>query len=368
MVVNPHLCYAPTVLSPADIKHLLIGAFSIYFAAWVVVLGYRLRKRGYRGHIDLWCFGLGWHILLRGLINVFVAFDATNQALSWMSLVTAIVVFGSFPVFVKRTLHLVATAADDSTNRETRARQMAEANLLRMTELLHARQQFFSIISHELRTPAAAVLGWAELLQESNDPDLMRTGLKSIVECSTIQDRLIEDLLDQSRVYQGSFQIHPRYVEVSSIVEQVTDQFSPALSGKGLTLVKQIHFKGFVKLDEVRFKQVIWNLLSNSTKYTQRGRIEVTLREVNASGRPNLELVVEDTGRGIDPRNLRNILDRVGGHDHISETHSSQERGLGLGLSIAKHILDMHGGTMFIESAGTDRGTRVTVHIPFTYG
>jgi PAS domain S-box-containing protein len=221
------------------------------------------------------------------------------------------------------------------------------------------KDEFLATLSHELRTPLSAILGWAQVLRYSaTDPDLAK-GLETIERNARIQKQLIEDLLDMSRITSGKLRLDIQPVQPVAFVEAAIETIRPAANAKGIRLETILDpTAGPVSGDPQRLQQVIWNLLSNAIKFTPKdGKVQVVLERVNS----HIEIAVADTGVGIEPEFLGHAFDRFRQADGSS---TRQHGGLGLGLSIVRHLVELHGGTARIASLGVGQGTTVTVELP----
>ena len=237
--------------------------------------------------------------------------------------------------------------------REQAARTEAEnANRLK--------DDFLAVLSHELRTPLTAVLGWSKMLLDGHVAEGMRAGaLTSIYRNAKSQAQLIDDLLDISRIVTGSLRIDARPVELSSIVEAAVAGVRPEASAKGLDLQTRLdRLAGTVTGDAHRLQQVVWNLLSNAIKFTPSGGlVEVRLSRAGST----VEVAVRDTGQGIAPDFLPHVFERFRQADSST---TRRHGGLGLGLSIVRHLVELHGGTAHVESAGRGQGSVFRVVLP----
>ena len=222
------------------------------------------------------------------------------------------------------------------------------------------KDEFLATVSHELRTPLNAMLGWARMLRtKSVDEGRAAHGIEVIERNARAQARLIDELLDVSRIITGKLRLDVRSCDLAAIVESVLDGYRPAAEAKGVQLTARLdRVAGQVSGDVSRLEQVVWNLVSNAVKFTsQRGRVMVELHRVGAG----LELTVADTGEGIPSDFLPFVFDQFRQADHVTtKTHA----GLGLGLSIVKHIVELHGGSVTAESAGKGRGATFSVRLP----
>ncbi len=237
--------------------------------------------------------------------------------------------------------------------REQEARRMAE-------EANRIKDDFLTMVSHEMRAPLTAILGWTQLLRsETIDPTTAEHALVTIERNVKSQAHLIGDLLDASRIATGKMRLEKRPIEMISLIESSVDAMRPAVEAKQLRLQMILEpWVGPFIGDPERIKQVIWNLLSNSVKFTNPGGlIEVRLERLENKAL----LIVSDTGAGIDPEFLPHIFDRFRQAD--SSINRSQG-GLGLGLAIVKHIVEAHGGAIYAYSSGPGRGADFMVTLP----
>jgi PAS domain S-box-containing protein len=237
--------------------------------------------------------------------------------------------------------------------REQVARSEAEA-------ASRAKDEFLATISHELRTPLNAILGWGRMLRKSGlDEENFSRGLDTIERNAKLQAQLIDDLLDVSRIISGKLRLTVMPVELSPIIEAAVDSIRPAADAKGIRLQVLLDSNaGLISGDPDRLQQVVWNLLSNAAKFTQKqGRIQIRLQRINS----HVEITVSDNGRGISPGFLPYVFDRFRQADSsISRLHG----GLGLGLSIVRHLVELHGGSVQAQSPGEGLGATFTVQLP----
>ncbi|HWS56834.1 MAG TPA: CHASE domain-containing protein, partial [Pyrinomonadaceae bacterium] len=231
-------------------------------------------------------------------------------------------------------------------------REAQEANRLK--------DEFLATLSHELRTPLTSVLGWAKLLRtESFDPKVTARALEAIERNAAAQTRLINDLLDVSRIVTGKLRLNVAPVELAPVVEAAVESLRPAAEARGVLLRLALEGQpGPVAGDADRLQQVVWNLLSNAIKFTPHGRSV----EVRLAGRDgHAELAVADEGAGIAPEFLPHVFERFRQADGaITREHG----GLGLGLAIVRHLVELHGGRVRAESEGHGRGATFTVTLP----
>jgi len=257
------------------------------------------------------------------------------------------------------------------TNRDITERKRAEEE----RELLLARErearaeaeaanrikdEFLATVSHELRTPLTAILGWATMLRAGglDEPTLARS-LEIIERNGRAQAQLIEDLLDVSRIVSGKLRLDVQPVDLVSVIGAAVDSVCPAADAKEIRLRMVMDpAAGPVRGDAVRLQQVVWNLLSNAVKFTAiGGRVEVRLERTDSAA----QVTVSDTGEGIDPDFLPYVFDRF---KQADGTKTRRHGGLGLGLAIARHLMEMHGGSVEASSEGAGKGATFTAKIP----
>ena len=236
---------------------------------------------------------------------------------------------------------------------ESRARASAEASN-------RLKDEFLATLSHELRTPLTAVLGWLSLLRSGKLDDATREqALATIERNANAQAQLIEDILDVSRIITGQLRLNVRPFDLSSVIDETIASVRPAAEAKQIQIKTQIDQRASLAWgDSGRLQQVIWNLLSNAVKFTPAGgRITVSLERDQTYTR----VVVSDTGQGIGADFLPYVFDRFRQADSTTtRTHS----GLGLGLAIVRHLIEMHGGHVRAESEGAGRGATFTLELP----
>jgi signal transduction histidine kinase/ActR/RegA family two-component response regulator len=222
------------------------------------------------------------------------------------------------------------------------------------------KDEFLATLSHELRTPLTAIVGWAHLLQRGQlAPDEMARAIDTIIRSATAQNQIIDELLDVSRIVTGKLQLDLRPVEIGTVVKAAVGTVTPAANAKGIRLqLIQDPAGSYVMGDPERLQQVFWNLLSNAIKFTsKKGRVRVSVQSVDSQA----EIVVADTGLGIEADFLPHLFTRFTQRDS-SSTRSA--RGLGLGLAIARQLVELHGGSIQAESPGSGHGSTFTVKLP----
>jgi signal transduction histidine kinase/CheY-like chemotaxis protein len=222
------------------------------------------------------------------------------------------------------------------------------------------KDEFLTTLSHELRTPLQSIVGWVQILQGGDlAAGELEEGLEVIGRNAKVQQRIIEDLLDMGRILSGKVRLDVQKIELSTALEAALETVRPAAQSKGVKLHAMVAQGATpVSGDPQRLQQVFWNLFINAIKFTPRGgRIEVVLQRVNS----HLEVSVADTGIGIASDFLPNVFDRFRQAD---ASNVRSQGGLGLGLSIVKHLVELHGGKVFGKSPGPGQGATFSVIIP----
>ncbi len=242
---------------------------------------------------------------------------------------------------------------EELLRRERQARAAAEA-------ASRAKDEFLAVLSHELRTPLNAVYGWARVLQAGQvRGEAAERALATIVRNADAQVQLIDDLLDVSRVVSGKMRLDVRPVDLVTVIEAAVDAVQPAAAAKTIRLQSVLDPRaGPISGDPARLQQVVWNLTMNAVKFTPKGgRVQVQLLRVNS----HVEIVVSDTGQGIAPEVLPLVFDR------FIQADSSSTRGhggLGIGLALVKHLVELHGGSVAAQSPGAGQGATFIVRLP----
>lgn len=225
------------------------------------------------------------------------------------------------------------------------------------------KDEFVATLAHEMRTPLGAVLGWASLLRTSpRTPEALEKGLEVIERNARQQSRLIADLLDMSRAVSGKLVVNLEPLDLSAIVNAAVDEQSPAAEARGIALSLEADPIPIVLGDAGRLQQVIGNVLGNALKFTPKGG---AVRVVVRSDGVRADVIIHDTGKGIRPDIIERLFERYRQADPSSQR---SQGGLGLGLAIARHIVDLHGGTVTLASEGEGLGTTCTISIPLLAG
>jgi PAS domain S-box-containing protein len=238
-------------------------------------------------------------------------------------------------------------------DKEQRGREKAEA-------ASRAKDEFLAIVSHELRAPLNAMLGWAHILKSTRvDEATMSHAIDIIERSARTQSRLIEDLLDTARIVRGQLRLDIKPVDLTSVIEAAVEVLQPAAEAKAIDIQLALNVgREVITGDADRLQQIVWNLLSNAIKFTPSGgRVAVRLQRAD----PHVRLTVSDTGKGISPEYLPLIFDRF---HQVDNSSTRRTTGLGLGLSLVRQLVELHGGTVYAESSGEAKGATFTVNLP----
>jgi len=247
---------------------------------------------------------------------------------------------------------LIETEREQLLSNEKTARGEAEqANRMK--------DEFLATLSHELRTPLSAILGWSRMLKENRLDDAQKPrAIETIERNAKSQAQLIEDVLDVSRIISGKMRLEVKPINLTAIIESAIDSVRPAAEAKNIRLQRILDSDAMISGDSDRIQQILWNLLSNAIKFTpKKGRVQIKMERVNS----HVEIIVSDTGMGIDAEILPYVFER------FRQSDSSTTRkfgGLGLGLAIVRHLVELHGGTVHAESLGIERGATFTITFP----
>ena len=359
-----------------------VAIFGAYTAIPCVLAYFILRRRDVPFPKILWLFvafifacGFGhlleaiifWHPVYRfsGLVKL------TTAVVSWATVLALVQI-------VPQALHFPGLAKLNSELRgEVDERKRVEEALRRSEEKLadllasereargeaeranRIKDEFLSTVSHELRTPLNAILGYAQLLQMGGHGGNETEELSIIERNAKLQAQIIDDLLDMSRIISGKVHLDAKSIDMVQVVEAAVATIRPAADAKSLRIQTMLDPRAGVVLgDSGRLQQVICNLLTNSVKYTPKGgRVQITLDRVNS----HLEVRVADSGQGIEPEFLPLVFDRFRQADPGT---TRKHGGLGLGLSIVKHLVELHGGTVEAQSPGVGQGATFVVKLP----
>jgi len=256
--------------------------------------------------------------------------------------------------------HTAASQATALADKLSATRMELQAALASAEAAARAKDDFLAVVSHELRTPLNAILGWVQLILMGRlDAATQARALESIERNAKSQARLIEDILDMSRIVAGRFRLNVASVDLAATIEAALDVVRPAAEAKNVRLHSVLDSQlGPITGDAERLQQVLWNLLSNAVTHTPSGgRVYVRLQRVNS----HVEISVTDNGKGVDPAFLPHMFERF-----RQEENSATRRhtGLGLGLAITRHLVELHGGMISAASEGLGRGATFTVRLP----
>lgn len=255
----------------------------------------------------------------------------------------------------ERQAQLRQVAADRELLLQSERAARAEAE-----RLSRLKDEFLATLSHELRTPLNAIQGWTQILRHHNAaPQDFQRGLEAIERNVRAQTQIVNDLLDMSRIISGQVLLEVRPMSLQEVIQAAIDTVRPSADSRGIRIQMLLDSKiGPVRGDANRLQQVLWNLLANAVKFTPKGgRVTVTLERVDS----HVEITIDDTGIGIDPEFLPFVFDRFRQADAgIARRYG----GLGLGLSIVKSLVELHGGSVRVKSPGRDQGSTFTVALP----
>jgi PAS domain S-box-containing protein len=241
---------------------------------------------------------------------------------------------------------------EEGLKREQEARRQAEI-------ASRSKDEFLGMLSHELRTPLNAILGWTRMLSTAQlDQSTAAEALAAVDRNARLQSRLIEDMLDVSRIMSGKMRLDAQPVDLTTVINAAVDTLRPAAEAKAIRIYVVLDYgSGMVLGDPVRLQQVVWNLLSNAIKFTpKKGSVNVTLERVNS----HFEVTVSDNGPGIDEKFLPFVFDRFRQGDSST---TKKFGGLGLGLAIVRQLTELHGGTVEVSNR-SDSGAIFTVKLP----
>lgn len=366
--------------------HILSDAaiFGAYTAIPCVLAYFILRRNDVPFPRILWLFVAFIFVCGFGhLIEAIIFWQPVYRFSGLVKMSTALVSWATVIALVQivpRALHLPGLARlNDELRAEVEERKRAEAALRgsegKLGELLASerearaeaeranriKDEFLSTVSHELRTPLNAILGYAQLLLRSGEKSAEdHEGLEVIERNAKVQAQIIDDLLDMSRIIAGKVRLDARSVELPHVIQAAMATVRPTAEAKGIRLQAVLDPKaGPVLGDSGRLQQVIWNLLTNAVKFTPRGgRVQIELERVNS----HVEIRVTDSGQGIAAEFLPFVFDRFRQADPGT---TRKHGGLGLGLSIVKQLVELHGGHVSAASPGPSQGATFTISLPF---
>lgn len=373
MQMQPAIVYVPKLVAAST-------AIAVIAAGASVCIAFKLRRKGSRAwwHRGAAAGAMGAAIAgmhYTGMAAAIFSADSVCRAASGnftLSGLAMLVIVGTVSVLGIALLTAIydarleaksKMAVASERNADERQHSLDRERALRAeAERLSAlKDQFLATLSHELRTPLNAILGWAQLLKLKKDPASMERGLQVIDRNARLQAKLIEDLLDMSRVVSGKVRLELEDVDLGELVRAQVEAARPAATAKLIDLtVKGPTQATSIRADSGRLQQILWNLVANAIKFTpEGGRVVV---EVKREGRHVL-IAVSDTGIGIQPDFLPYVF------DPFRQADASTTRrydGLGIGLAIAKQLAELHGGTLDAASEGDGTGARLTLHLPLS--
>jgi signal transduction histidine kinase/CheY-like chemotaxis protein len=242
---------------------------------------------------------------------------------------------------------------EEDLERERTARSESE-------DASRLKDEFIALVSHELRSPLNAILGWTRILRQGRPDDELYQRATEIIERSArMQSQLIEDLMDTARIVRGKLKLDVRPVNLAPLIEKAMDVVRPAADAKGIALDAALDREADqITGDPDRLQQVVWNLLSNAVKFTNEGgRVEIILGRVD----PYIQISVRDTGCGISPEFMPYLFER---YRQADASGARRKGGLGLGLTLVRQLIEMHGGAVTAESEGEGKGATFTIKLP----
>ncbi|HEX8247829.1 MAG TPA: ATP-binding protein [Pyrinomonadaceae bacterium] len=256
--------------------------------------------------------------------------------------------------------HIDVTERKKDERERERRLDLEQSLRLQAEEANRLKDEFLATVSHELRTPLNSIIGWITMLRDGNlSGDNRERALEAIERGAKSQSQLIEDLLDVSRIISGKLDLDVQPVNIVPVIDAAIETVRPAAEAKGIELHAIINPKiAVISADADRLQQIIWNLLSNAIKFTPKGgAVEIVLPENDSQ----VEIIVRDNGKGISRDFLPFVFDRFRQADGSITRHFT---GLGLGLAIVRHLVELHGGTVGVESEGEGKGATFTVRLP----
>jgi signal transduction histidine kinase/ActR/RegA family two-component response regulator len=328
----------------------LVGAIATYFVVNTGLIATAIALSMRRSAWAVWrddFFWSGTSFMVAGTAGAGAAI-LINRGEQWVAVMMLA------PVYVTYRMYRLVAGRLELLDRERAARAAAE-------EANRLKDQFLATVSHELRTPLNAILGWADILRRNGALDDARRerGYQAIYDSARRQARLIDELLDVARIMSGKLQLEPTVVDVRAIVQSALEVVLPLADKNRIQVsVQGEASSGVIRGDGARLQQILWNLLTNAVKFTPAGgRVDVALVRTSTM----LEIAVTDTGCGITREFLPFVFEPFRQADGST---TRRHGGLGLGLSIVKHLVDAHGGTVSVASGGYGRGATFTVRLP----
>jgi signal transduction histidine kinase/ActR/RegA family two-component response regulator len=345
----------------------LIGAIAVYFLFNTGLVAGAIALSTHQRITKVWRSDFLWSgvtFMVAGTAGAMAAI-VINRGNFWVALLLLAPIYLTY-----RTYQLFVARLDDQQRHMTEMRKMHEARheLLEREQTARAsaeqanrlKDQFLAIVSHELRTPLNAILGWTDMLRQGMlDEGRRERAYQVVYDSAQRQAQLIDELLDIARIVSGKLRLDVTSVDLQEVVRAALNVVQPAADAKGVHLVFQADTVVCeIEGDKARLQQIAWNLASNAIKFTPKGgRVHVQLRRLDEF----IELVVADTGQGIPHEFLASVFEPFRQAD---ESTTRVNGGLGLGLSIVRHLVEAHGGTVTVQSSGQDQGATFTVRLP----
>ncbi|HEU4834929.1 MAG TPA: ATP-binding protein [Pyrinomonadaceae bacterium] len=314
------------------------------------------------GQVRVLSQGLHRYLIAMPPVSGEHAFAEMQQAVRISPLTHEGRVIGTLTI-IEDVTERVAREAELQAQIEDRSRLLSNENVARREaeRANRLKDDFLATISHELRNPLNAILGWAHMMRLGKlNAANMERAVETIYRNAKSQSQLVADLLDVSRIISGKLRLDVRTVDLISIVHAAIDSIRPAADAKTIRLQTMLDpAAGPISGDADRLQQIVWNLLTNAVKFTPKGgKIQIKVQRINS----HVEIIVSDSGVGISKEFLPYVFDRFRQADaSITRTHG----GLGLGLSIVHQLVDLHGGTVAVQSEGEGKGATFTITLPF---
>lgn len=314
--------------------------------------------------------GSGLALLLLSGIGAFILSRQISRSITSAASAASALANGEYPqvsslpikevVLLGQSLEFAANLLSERERERTENLQRAETARAEAEAANRIKDEFLAVLSHELRTPLNPILGWSQLLRNNNlDATKTAFALETIERNAKLQTQLIEDLLDVTRIMQGKLRLNVAPVNLVSTITAAIETVRLAAEAKSIQIETVLDLTaGEVLGDTARLQQVMWNLLSNAVKFTDAGgRVEVHLSHVGSQ----VQIQVGDTGKGIDPNFLPHVFEYFRQEDGKTTRRFG---GLGLGLAIVRHLVELHGGTVQADSLGEGQGAKFTVRLP----
>jgi signal transduction histidine kinase/CheY-like chemotaxis protein len=352
-----------------DLAKPLIGAVATYFLFNTGLVAGAIALSTNQPITKVWRNDFLWSgvtFMVAGTAGA-VAAIVVNRGDFWIALLLVAPIYLTY-----RTYQLFVARLDDQQRHMVEMRRMHEArhDLLEREQAARAsaeqanrlKDQFLAIVSHELRTPLNAILGWTDMLRKGVlDEPRRERAYQAVYDSAQRQAQLIEELLDVARIVSGKLRLDRASVDLHETIRAALTVVQPTADAKGVQVVLEADSSiGVIDGDKARFQQIAWNLVSNAIKFTPKGgTVTVRLRRSSEC----VELIVADTGQGIPDGFLASVFEPFRQAD---ESTTRANGGLGLGLSIVKHLVEAHSGTVSVQSAGKDQGSTFTVRLPIT--